>query len=432
MTPRRPAGSGIRWRILALLVAASFVGYVLRSNMSVAGERMMDDLGLSQVQLGLILASFAWGYTIFQLPGGVLGDRLGGRKALGLIVVAWGVLNMLTGVVPATATDPALVMASLLVLRFLMGIAQAPLFPIVGGQAIARWFPPTGWAFPNSVTNAGLTFGSAATGPIIAWLVLRVGWRLSFVVTGPVAFLMAAAWWWYSRDRPDEHSGVSPEELTVINLDRSPRDGPLAQTGAWWPVLTDRNVLLLTASYFLNNYIFFFFFNWLYVYLVDVRGFTVLHGGAMAAAPWIAGAIGATLGGVLCDRLTRRFGLRIGPRAVAMTGLVLASAFIIAAGMASNPNSAVVLLSLCLASQQATDSVYWAVCTTVGGRYAAAECGVMNTGGNAVGGIGALMVPYTARAFGWPVALGTASLFGVLGAALWVWVQADRRSAALS
>lgn len=67
--------SHVRWNILALLVLLSFVAYLLRTNMSIAGDRMMGDLGLSQVQLGWILPAFAWGYAIFQLPGGIR-DRI--------------------------------------------------------------------------------------------------------------------------------------------------------------------------------------------------------------------------------------------------------------------------------------------------------------------------------------------------------------------
>ena len=72
--------SSVRWVILALLFLASFVAYVLRTNMSVAGETMMKDLGFSQIQLGFVLAAFAWGSAIFQFPGGVFGDRIGGRR----------------------------------------------------------------------------------------------------------------------------------------------------------------------------------------------------------------------------------------------------------------------------------------------------------------------------------------------------------------
>jgi ACS family glucarate transporter-like MFS transporter len=430
--PRLALGSAyrpshVRWNILALLVLLSFVAYLLRTNMSIAGERMMGDLGLSQVQLGWILAAFAWGYAIFQFPGGLLGEWLGGRKALTIIAVLWGVFNLLVALIPGTsAGGPLVIIGSLAALRFLMGAAQAPVFPVLGGHTIARWFPVSGWAFPNALTNMGLTLGAAATGPLIAWLILSFGWRGSFALTAPLAFLSAGVWWWYGRDDPSQHRAVSPEELAVIDADRAPSGPPSDPRGTWKLVLRNREVLLITVSYFFNNYVFYFFFNWLYIYLVEVRNFKALEGGVLAAAPWITGAVAATLGGWLCDRLTRSHGIRVGCRVVVMVGLLLSGVFIIAAGAATSPYVAVVYLSLCLGSQQFTDSAYWAASISVGGRHSPAACGVLNTGGNVVGGVAALLVPLTARTLGWPVALGTASLFALVGAVLWLWIRADR------
>jgi ACS family glucarate transporter-like MFS transporter len=87
----------VRWVILALLFIVSFVAYVLRTNMSIAGENMMADLGLSKIQLGMILSAFAWGYAIFQFPGGIFGNRVGCRRALTIIAVLWGILTLATG-----------------------------------------------------------------------------------------------------------------------------------------------------------------------------------------------------------------------------------------------------------------------------------------------------------------------------------------------
>ena len=420
-------GSYVRWNILALLVLASFVAYLLRTNMSIAGDRMMGELGLSQVQLGWVLAAFAWGYAIFQFPGGLLGEWLGGRKALTLIAVLWGVLNLLVALVPgSSATGPLAIIIVLAGLRFLMGAAQAPMFPVLAGHTIARWFPVSGWALPNGLTNMGLTLGAAATAPLIAGLIQAFGWRGSFVLTAPLAFLFAGVWWWYGRDDPSQHRAVNAQELAIIDADRPPA-GPVSDPRAALKlVLRSREVLLITASYFFSNYVFYFFFNWLYIYLVQVRKFEELQGGALAAAPWITGAFAATLGGWLCDRLTRRHGIRFGCRAVVMIGLFLSGGFILAAAAAGSPYVAVVYLSLCLAGQQFTDSAYWAAAISVGGRHSPAACGVLNTGGNVVGGIGALMVPLTARTLGWPAALATASLFAFVGAVLWLWIRADR------
>jgi ACS family glucarate transporter-like MFS transporter len=419
--------SHVRWNILALLTLLSFVAYLLRTNMSVAGERMMGDLGLSQVQLGWVLAAFAWGYAIFQFPGGLLGEWLGGRKALTLIALLWGVLNLLVALVPgSSAAGPLVVISTLAALRFLMGAAQAPVFPVLAGHTIARWFPVSGWAFPNGLTNMGLSLGAAATGPLIVLLIRSFGWRGSFALTAPLAFLCAGVWWWYGRDDPFQHRAVSPAELAVINADRPPASGSSDVRGAWKLVLRNREVALITASYFFNNYVFYFFFNWLYIYLVEVRKFEELQGGMLAAAPWVTGAVAATLGGWTCDRLTRRHGIRVSCRLVVMIGLLLSGGFILAAGAAGSPYVAVVYLSLCLGSQQFTDSAYWAAAISVGGRHSPAACGVLNTGGNVVGGVVALAVPLTARSLGWPVALATASLFAFVGAALWLWIRADR------
>lgn len=417
----------VRWVILLLLCLISFVAYVLRTNMSIAGEGMMSEAGLSQVQLGLVLAAFAWGYGIFQFPGGVLGQVLGARKALTLALVAWGVLNLVVGLVPGSETlSPTAILLLLIALRFLMGAAQAPLFPVIGGGTIGSWFPVSNWAFPNGLTNAGLTLGSAATGPLIAWLMATVGWRQSFVVTAPMAFVLAGVWWWYSRDNPAHHPGVGQEELDLIDADRPEATAAECAKGAWKVVLRNREVLLLAVSYFCSNYLFYFFFNWLFIYLVQGRGFAMLEGGFYAAAPWITGALGAVVGGWGCDRLVERIGPRWGYAAMPIAGLVLGAGLILAAAWARDPAVAVVYLSLCLGGQQLTEGAFWAATVAVAGRRSCAAGGVLNTGGNVVGGLGAILVPVTVEALGWPAALVTTSAFAIVGAALWLFIRADR------
>jgi len=116
-------GTQVRWVILALLFMASFMAYVLRSNMSIAGDRMMADLGLSKIQLGMVLSAFAWGYAIFQFPGGIFGDIVGSRRALTSIAVMWGILTLATGLVPGTTlASTAFILTTLIGLRFLMGV----------------------------------------------------------------------------------------------------------------------------------------------------------------------------------------------------------------------------------------------------------------------------------------------------------------------
>ena len=79
--------TSVRWRILSILALISFINYFLRSNLSIAAPAMISDLGLSEIQWGWIMAAFTAGYAIFQLPGGILGDKFGPRRVFTIIVV---------------------------------------------------------------------------------------------------------------------------------------------------------------------------------------------------------------------------------------------------------------------------------------------------------------------------------------------------------
>jgi ACS family glucarate transporter-like MFS transporter len=310
------------------------------------------------------------------------------------------------------------------VLRFVLGGLQAPLFPITSGSVIAAWFPPKSWALPNGLTSTGLTLGAAAAGPLLAWLIGGVGWRGAFLATAPVGLLMAAVWWWDVRDDPAEHPHVSVAELAVIREDRRPFR-PMGR-GAWLKVLANRDILGITVSYFCMNYVFYLFFNWFFYYLVEVRHLSSQVGGNFTGAQWIVGAFAAFVGGLLCDALVRRLGPRLGCRITAIAGLLLTAPFLVAGVYADDPRLAVALLSLAFGCTQLTEGAFWAAAMRVAGPHAPVATGLMNTGGNLVGGLGALTVPAVAGLFGWTTAVSSGALFAVLAALPWLWIRADR------
>jgi ACS family glucarate transporter-like MFS transporter len=421
----------VRWQVLALLCLISLLAYVFRENVSVAGLAIRSELGLTDVELGWVLSSALWGYALFQIPGGLFGQVAGPRFALAAIVVAWGAITMLCGVLPGTLlTSATAIFFGLIALRFLMGAVQAPLFPIVGGT-IAAWFPPSRWAFPNALSSAGLNLGWALTGPLVAWLMVTLGWRESFYLTAPLGFAAAALWWWFARDDPAEHPRVDPAELVLIRSERPAQMGVLPK-GTLLRLLRNRDVLLISASYLCMNVTFYIFFSWFFIYLVDVRGFTILQGGFLAALPPIVGAFGAAAGGEVCDRLCARIGPRWGCRLPGMGGLTAVAVLLFLGAAAPNPYLAVALLSLCFAGNQFTEGAYWQGTTFVGGRYATAACGVLNTGGNLGGVLATPMIPLIKEEFGWIAALASGSVFAVAGALLWLLVRADRPMASFA
>jgi ACS family glucarate transporter-like MFS transporter len=416
----------VRWFILALILLASFIAYVLRSNMSIVGPTIKDDLGLTEMQLGMVLSAFSLSYAIFQIPSGVFGGRLGSRSAIAAIAVVWGVLTIAFGLVPGSdVASVGVAVACLVAFRFLMGVAQAPIFPVTGATT-ADWFPIGRWGLPLGLSSTGLTLGAAATGPLLVWLMGLYGWRISFFLTAPVAFLLAGAWWWYVRDYPGEHPKVSPRELALIDADRPPPQSHAEHKGIWKKVLKNRDILLLTVSYFCMNYIFFLFFNWFYFYLTVVKGFSEQSAAGMWSAQWLVGAVGATLGGWLCDRMISRFGLRLGPRVLVIPSLILCGAFLVLGATSESPYLAVSLLCISFGFTQITEAAYWSTMISVAGRDASEGGGVLNTGGNVVGAVGGLLVPFTAKYLGWTVAVSMGGVFALIGALLWFFIRGDR------
>lgn len=416
---------GNRWVVLAIIILASFIAYVLRTNLSIVSETMMHDLGMNEYQLGMVFSAFAAGYTIFQFPGGIFGDRFGPRFTITAIAIAWAILTIATAIIPGPdVLSVGAIVAALIITRFLVGAMHAPFFPVTIGGSIASWFPVRQWGLANGLTSTGLTLGAAATAPIVVWLMEAYGWRNAMLITAPTAFVVAALYRWYVTDDPGDHPRTTAAELALIKSDRPPaEDGP--KKGAWKLALRDKNILLITISYFCMNYVFYLFFSWFFFYLVDVKGFSATDAGMLTAALWILGAVGATAGGFICDFLVRRLGMRLGPRYLTMTALILSAVFLYIGAASDNVAVTVVLLCICFAFNQLTEAPFWVATMAVSGRHAPVATGILNTGGNLPGIIGGMLVPVIANLLGWEAAIMTGSVFAIIGAVLWIFIRAD-------
>lgn len=412
----------VRWRVLAWIVVASIIGYVLRFNLSVAGPAMMRDLGLSEAQLGIILGAFAWSYGLFQAPGGVLGERFGPRRVMTWLFVAWFATTAMMALVPR-GWPIAASLTLLVVLRAAQGMVQAPLFPVTAGGSIFAWLPARTWTLANGLSTAGTTVGAALAGPGITWLVITVGWRQSFFIAAPLGLALAAIWWWDYRDDPSTHPGVNAAEAQQISDER-----PViahATPVKWTRLLSDHDLLFVTLSYFCTNYVFYLFFNWFFYYLTEIRRVPATLSGYFTAAQWMVGAVSAVAGGVVCDRLSTRYGPRVGCRATAIGGLLISAPLLIAGTLAPDPMISVALLSLSFGCVQFVDGTYWAATMRIAGPQSQSATGMLNTGGNIAGGVGAMLVPLIAGSLGWTTAVASGAMLSIIGAALWLGIRPD-------
>ena len=312
-----------------------------------------------------------------------------------------------------------------MVLRFTLGIGEAATYP-VAARTIANWMPDSQRGLAISIQTAGLSLGSAFTPPAISWLMVNLGWRQSFYIASSLAFLMAIIWWWYHRDYPQQHAGVSPAERALIEAGQVEQRAVKASSGdiSWWTLFKNRNVLLVSTAYFVEGYVLFIFVFWLFTYLVEERHFSILSSGVYTALPFIVSAILTPIGGAWSDRLSSRIGRRWGRRIPAMVGFTISAVTLWYGAVVENPMLAIAALALSVGFVEFTEGTFWATAVDVAGPHSGASTGILNTVGNLGGVVSTALVPILVKHFGWLVALSTGSVLALVSAALWLLIRA--------
>jgi MFS transporter, ACS family, glucarate transporter len=409
--------SSVRWLIASLAGAFAFVSYVQRMNISVAAELMMPELGLTKIDMGQVFSSFLLGYAIFQVPAGRLGDAIGPRIMLALAALFWGIATVLTGFLPRMfVAGTAAMLLVLVAVRFILGATEAATFP-VGSRAIRNWTPPGERAFANSFMMVGSASAAAASAPLVSWLMVRFGWRTAFYITSLFAFAIAAVWYIAVRDDPRQHKWVSENELRRINPEQVGRPGHHASL---FQVLRNRDILFLSLSYTCEGYVLFIFVFWLYIYLVQERGFSLLRGGLLASLPWLVAMISAPIGGFVCDRFSESRGRFAGARIVIILGYGLSGGLLFAAAKFNGRIAVIAALCVSVGALYFAEPAFWATAVHLSKENAGAVSGLMNTAGIVGGIVSTSLTPVIVKHFGWLPALGSGAAVALLCACLWI------------
>jgi len=398
------------------LFGFGFLAYVQQKTITVAAEQMMPVLHLSQLQIGWLEDAFVWGYAIFQLPGGIFGQRLGARRTFVIISLTAFLATIAMPLAPDFFGGRSL-FAALLGAQLLLGASQGAIFPVSAG-VFEAWFPPHRWSFVQGLQTMGLQLGAALTPPLIVHLMQSFGWQRALIWASLPALGLIAFWAWYGRNTPREHPSVSAAELREIG--NQPQAHSSISIKQLVRLLGNRNVLLLFISYTCMNYTFYLLSNWVFLYLVQERHFSALESGWLAMAPPLAAALGAGVGGLLTAILAQRWGIRWGYRIVPLVAMPAAAVLLLCAVNASNPYAALAALAMCFGSVELCEGAFWGAAMTVGRGDTMAVCGFMNTGGN-LGGIIALpVVGYYAEQHSWHTAFVIGVGFAIVSALTWL------------
>jgi sugar phosphate permease len=408
----------MRYTLLAFLCAITVIAYVQRSAMNGATKAIEGDLHITSQMLGLVMSAWYLLYSLFQLPGGWVADRLGSKAALVLFAVLWSLLTGLAGL----ATG----LPGLLLLWALMGAAQAGVFPCCT-KAIGAVFPRTQQAFASGALACCMSLGGALAPAITAELLGPLSWQAIFALYAAPGLAWAVVFA-LVVPRPDSPA-AKPSQETPGEDDAEddwhalpPSPAPSAAPARWTKIITDPQMLLLCFQQFLRAGANVFYYTWFARFLQETKGLTTQAAGSLASWPPLVGAFGGLLGGLISDWVLRRTGnQRLARQGITFIALCLCTGIAAAAYFTEDPRLAVVLLSISAFCAMASGVSAYALAIAYGGKRVATVFATMNMSGNLGATLFPLAVAWLVATTGtWNSALALyVALFGI-AALCWV------------
>jgi sugar phosphate permease len=414
----------IRSLVFVLIFGFACASYLQRQGIGIAAERMMPELGITQVQVGWIMNAFLIAYAVFQVPGGLFGQRFGARRAMVVIGIMSVAASVLTAAAPVIASS-TLLFTTLVLARSVLGVAHGGLFPVEAGT-IRHWYPVARWSSMLGLLVTGLWTGAAIASPLVAGLMHAYGWQAAILLTSVPSLLLVVLWWVVVRDFPEGHPRVKPAELAELAAN-PPYDAAAPLTARRVTrVLGDPQILLVTLSYLVMNYVFYLVTFWSFLYLVQDRKLSVLESGWLAALPFVVAGVAAATGGRIADGLRRRFGDRRGPRMLPLVTLPLAALFLYLTVSTADAYAAIAALCLGFACVELNEGNYWCVAMRLAPDDAMAATAVLNTGGNLGGVLGTALVAALSAEGRWDLVFTTGVVTSVVAALLWLTIDPER------
>lgn len=332
----------IRWLIAALLATGLVIAFIDRANLSVAMPTIGEEYGISPGWQGVLLGAWAWTYALFQLPSGWLADKVGPRTVYAVAIVWWSLCTAGVALVRGVG--------SLLGLRLLMGVGEAPVMPC-SAKAVSHWFPKRERALASGLYGSGSEAGAAIAVPLVALLIVGLGWRGAFVATGALGLVWAGLWLWIYRS-PRDQRWTSPAEVEYIESGGGLDAGSPETDGSipWAHLFRHRTIWGLFTGYICRNFLNYFFITWYPTYLVQSQGFSTMDLAKYGAIPGLVAIAANFAGGGFSDFLTRRgFSLGLARKIPIIVG-TLGSGTVAFAIFAPNAMTALIFLTVSYAS----------------------------------------------------------------------------------
>ncbi|MGH9590082.1 MAG: MFS transporter [Terracidiphilus sp.] len=410
MTEPSMKPSRIRHTVVGLAISLATLSYVQRVAISEAAGPIMRDLHISKDQMGLIFGAFGLSYALFEVPMGLLGDRLGVRRVLTQIVLAWSVFTALTGA--------AWNVVSLYVIRFLFGAGEAGCFPNLT-RMLSAWLPVRERMTAQSLMWAFARWGGAATPPLALLCIALFGWRMAFVGFAALGVAWCIVFLLWFTDDPARHRAVNDAERELLQASRVLTTHRAGQRH-WLSILLTPQVSVLGLQYFCFSYVWYFYITWLPTYLEQGRGQSPGRAAALAVLPLLFGGFGSLSTGLAPARISRR--------AIAVCGFLATSVLLLVMTHIQSVVPAMLAMGLASFSSDLTMPISWDACVDIGGPYTATVAATMNMLGNFAGFAapvaGGIIVERTHG--DWNLLIDTMVAAAAVSAACWLYLSPEK------
>jgi ACS family tartrate transporter-like MFS transporter len=379
--------------VVVPLFLTSTVAYLDRVNISYAALTMNADLGFGPRVFGMGAGIFFAGYFLFEVPGALVAERYGPKLWLARILLSWGLVSGLMAFIRTGW--------QFYLLRFLLGAAEASLYPVVYASCIPRFFAPRDRARAIAVLLTSLQVSAVFGAPLAGWLTGvplfgLAGWQVLFLVEAVPALLLGAVVAFWLADTPRDASWLTPEERELLSAEREREVAAQAAVRRYTVLqaLGDRQVLKLCLTYFLWITGFWGFSYWMPTVLKEVSGWSNAAVGRAIAAAMLVSLLASLYTGHSSSR-------RNETRWHGAVHLFLAAVGMAGAAFARAPWLFCAFLLLAAVGTYAPMAVWWSYPTRfLSGMAAAGAVGLINSMGNLGGFVGPYVTGWVRQATG--------------------------------
>jgi len=263
----------------------------------------------------------------------------------------------------------------------------------------------------NGFVIGSVGLGSAIAPPLVSGIMVNWGWQMALLVSALPALIIAIVW--QRMKVPDKMvTGPSDKKAPSSSINK----------------LKNKSFYLLSISYGLQGYVGYIFVSWFYLYLVQVRHFSLLSGAWMSSLPWVLSIVSIPLGGYISDKL---IGTRLGVwggRIVPMIGMGMSGILISIGAHTSSAIIAAITLAFATAFVLCVEGPFWAMMIRIAGGRSGTAGGIMNMGSNLGGLLSPMLTPWIAVYIGWEYALHIAAALAIISALLWLGISPANKS----